>query len=830
MKTVCFPRLARLGISCLAVLFAVGLLSGLYPLLPARAQTSAITMTVKAGFDGKYKTALWVPTRITLANDGPDVSGIIKIAAPRYTGETVDYQRPIELPSGSRKEVYMYVSLEGFNSKLTVDLVSGRDLLASQAVRLTQLSDSDLLYGVWASSPSAFNILAQVDPVNGQGQVAQLELADLPPASTAWRALDLLIISDVDTGQLSEEQQTAMRAWVAGGGRLIVTGGPNWQKAASGLSDLLPFRPAGSQTVTGLEPLMAYAGQALPAEATLVTTGALQPGAVALVSATSSAPLVVEKTSGYGRVNFLTFDPNLEPFKVDKTFWSGMEGVYRNMLSLTSERPSWAGAYRSWYNASQAVSAIPGVGLPNPLQICIFLGGYVFVVGPLNYLILLRFKRRELAWITTPLIVVLFTLITYAASFGLRGAQPTLHRLTLAQAWEDSDRAQVETLVGIFSPRRSEYDLQVTGDRLLRPLPTDNNYYGGVDTSLDGALIEQGDTNVIRNIRVDVGAVKSFIAQGQAPAPKFTSALKYTVGGYPSMIEGAVTNLSDLTLRKAVVLGFGGSQQLGDLAPGATAKVRILLGADRATVILPSQTQILPPGAAPPSFVSTSPSYYSGQSNMVDEILGGAAYYDNPEEFRRYQMLMWLLDPYGRGSGTYLVGWTDQSPIEISLANGSFNTSDQTLYMIRLQPQVEVSAATNEVSVPPGLMTWQVLDPGLSGGDVTPYDLYLTQGEFSIRFKPFIPLSFERVASLTLHANSFSQVSGDPFPTGLIVSLRDQTTGEWVELPGVRWQDNQIEEPERFVGGDGHIDLKVENTNFQNTMPIDRLDFTLIVE
>src|SRR5258706_14516941 len=72
-------------------------------------QTSGINMSVKAGVDGYYKDMMWIPVHVTLANDGPDVSGGINIAAPRYGGSMVDYNRAIELPSGSGKEAYMFV-------------------------------------------------------------------------------------------------------------------------------------------------------------------------------------------------------------------------------------------------------------------------------------------------------------------------------------------------------------------------------------------------------------------------------------------------------------------------------------------------------------------------------------------------------------------------------------------------------------------------------------------------------------------------------------------------------------------------------------------------
>lgn len=798
-----------------ALPLVLGLLAGLVGAAQAQ-QANQVTVTVRAGFDGYYEDTLWIPVRLSLENNGPDVDGKVVILAPRYDGSVVEYSRPLELPSGARKELFMYIIVEGYVSKINVAYMNGSQTLGANSARVTQTSNTDLTYGVLAASPSTFNVLSSVDPVNGQARIAQLTVEDLPPAAQAWRALDVLVISDVDTGQFSQAQREALKAWVSGGGRVVVVGGPNWQKIIPGLSDLLPQLPTRTQTVNNLTPLGAYIGETAPNGSTILSIGALQLGSGAVIS-TEGVPLIVERIYGFGKVDLLNFDPALAPLKG----WRGMEGVYRNLMAAPSDRPGWSSNYRNWYNAGEAVNAIPGIGLPHPLQICVFLGGYVFVVGPLNYALLRRLKRRELAWLTIPAAVILFTAITYIAGFGLRGTRPTLHRLTVAQVWENSDRAQVETLIGIFSPRRAEYDLQVDGDLLLRPLPSDS-YYRSVSLSLDGVTMEQADSVFVRNVRVDVGAITPFVAQGQVAAPKFSSQLTYTVKGAVATLEGTIQNLSGLTLKDAVILSAGGSQKIGDVKPGQTLEASVALSASRATSIWQNATQVLPAGSA----VTYVASGYSNYDTTIDDIFGSTSYYDDRETYRRYSMLTWLFDPYstgGRGSGTYLVGWTDDSPVQASLVGDRYNVSDKTFYIIRFEPKVIVSAGT--ITVPPGLMTWQLMDPGTVGGG-SPYDSYVSQGYFTMRFKPAVVPDFQSVNSLTLHLTSYGASGSVP----LTVSLWDQQEGNWIEIRSLNWGDVAIRSPERFVGNDGRIDVRVESPNYQNSASIETLDFTLIVQ
>jgi len=782
----------------------------------AHAQANSVTITVRAGFDGFYEDAQWIPIRITLANNGSDADGMVVVAAPRYDGSTAEYVRPVELPAGSRKEVFMYVTVEGYVSRITVSYRQGKDVLGTTSARVTQTSASDLIYGVLASSASPFNILSNIDPVNGQARVAQLTAEDLPPAAQAWRGLDVLVISDIDTGQLSAEQKDALKAWLSSGGRLITVAGPNWQKLAAGLADVLPIIPNSTQTLTNFATLGSYASDVTPDGSLIAATGDLQPNSSVVVSA-GNVPLLAERLYGYCKSFLLTFDPALSPLKG----WKGIEGVYRNLLAVATDRPGWSSAYRNWYNAGEAVNAIPGIGLPHPLQVCVFLGGYVFAIGPLNYILLRRLKRRELAWITIPGLVLLFTAITYIAGFGLRGSRPTLHRLAVAQVWENSDRAQIESLVGIFSPRRAEYDLQVDGDMLLRPLPSDT-YYRSLNLSLDGAQMEQSDSSFVRHVRVDVGAITPFVAQGQVAAPKFTSSLTYSVNSTRSVLEGTITNQSDITLRDAVVLSAGGAQRVGDITPGSSVTAKVSLTAIHASSISQNSTQILPAGITLPY----PSSYYSGYDTTIEDILGTTSYYDDRETYRRYSLLTWLFDPYntgGRGGGTYLVGWSDVSPVKASLVGDRFNVEDKTIYLIRLNPQVVVSDGS--ITVPPGLMTWELIDPGQNGGG-SPYDSYLSQGYFALRFRPSIVLDYSSAASLTMHFTSYGATGQSP----LVVSLWDQQEGVWVELKNLSWGDTVIKSPNRFVGSDGRIDVRLESPNYSTSVSVETLDFTLVAQ
>ncbi|MBI4631456.1 MAG: hypothetical protein HY740_07040 [Chloroflexi bacterium] len=179
----------------------------------------------------------------------------------------------------------------------------------------------------------------------------------------------------------------------------------------------------------------------------------------------------------------------------------------------------------------------------------------------------------------------------------------------------------------------------------------------------------------------------------------------------------------------------------------------------------------------------------------------------------------------GRGSGTYLIGWTDKSPLDATLTNSSYSVQDQTMYIVRVEPQVVVVNAST-ITVPPGLMTWEIIDPGPTGNNATPYDSRLSGGYFSLRFKPVVRVDFNSVNSLVLHLTSYGS-TGAP---SLTLSLWDHNSNAWVKIDNIVWGDNTIGDASRYVGDDGRVDVKVESLRAQTPANIEAMDFTLTVQ
>ena len=777
-------------------------------------QANPITLDVRAGFDGYIQSDTWVPITITAANSGNSVQGDLRVISESFGGGgRVIYTRPINLPKGSRKLVTLYpADLGGFSNNLLVDLVQRGRVIASAKAAVQIVDAQTLLIGLLSDAPQSLTSIGNVKPSSNTTRVAILTADDLPPLAVGWTSLDVLVIADADTGKLSAEQQVSLSNWVLGGGRLIIVGGPGYQRTLAGLQSVSPIVGQNAQEASVL-PLTSAAGSPLDPQVdadALVTTGTIASDARVVIE-DQDTPLLITRRMGYGNVDFLAADPALEPLRS----WRSMSGLWRLVLSTGETRPGWAfGFNTNWDSARQGAASIPGVRLPSVLQLCGFLAFYVILIGPANYFVLWRLKKRELAWVTIPALVLVFSAIAYITGFQLRGSEVIVQRMAVVHSWVGQDTAEVQAVVGVWSPRRARYDIQVEQGYLPRPVP--QGISSGFTAATD-SQVENTDAPTLRDVQVDVGSVRPFVVQGfDDAALPITSNLTVEATSYGLRVTGDVSNGSDLTLENVTLTVGGTAQRLSDLPAGQVTHVDATLGAGQAA----------PSGGNPfdPMPVNGGYSYYPYYYDpLVLDLVHADDCSGNQETNRRCSLVMSILNGQWRGSNIVLSGWVDTSPVDLKVLNGRSRTFDSTLYLIELpaEPANESSAVKE---IPPGLMTWQILstDPTTAGYVSSPYGFYLTYGTpVTFRFQPtsIVPLPHFTGMEIALETYYDAQ-TGVPD-----VYAQNLQTGEWDKLD-VSWGITRLSDAAAYIDPNGTVTLKLDSTSGEPS--ISRFDITLI--
>ncbi len=543
---------------------------------PARQGNLRVTMTVEAGFNSYFKDRAWIPLRVTLVNAGDPIDGSVVVNDNRFA-IAEQFTQDVSLVRGARRTVMLYAP--AMTDPFEVQLISGENVIASVTPVVRQLSSGDRLALIASDPPDAFNFIGDVRTANGSTtSLALLRLDQFPDRTAALDAADVIVFSGVDTSQMTQAQRDAIDEWVSGGGHLILAGGPNAQLTFSGFADVLPSRAGLALINTSIESLGTLASpaslfQLSPVPTQTIAATRLQldvPGARTLAGSPET-PLIVRRDMGRGMIDQLAFDPSLAPLRD----WDGRAALFAALFNGRTSKTNDVGAIPDVEGAQFAASALEAASPPSALVVAGFFALYVLMIGPLNFLLLRRFKRQALAWFSIPAIVIAFTLLGLLTGFRLRGNNPQVHRLSVTLGDGTAINARAYSIYGLFSPRRADVDFDV--DRSLPQVVSEPLEPEQTPLSVE---IDLGDPTRIQQVPLTNSDVRTVYARDGGALQSLVTDLSYApeTAGKASTINGAVRNDSPYALYDCVLLAGKDYQAIGDLtANGGSAMATLKL-------------------------------------------------------------------------------------------------------------------------------------------------------------------------------------------------------------------------------------------------------------
>jgi hypothetical protein len=556
------PAAIRHAALRIAVLVAVAAL-GAGPLALTGSAAGGLTMDARLLLQGHARAGSWAAIEVKLANDGPTIQGELRMDGGSQS--TARYAMAVDLPTGSRQTYILHVQPPNFGRNVKVNLASGDKVIESVSVAYLVHDSTQLVVGVVSERPQG--LISQIDlPPNPGGTpaaIVPLTLADLPERAEGWAVLDRLVWQDVDSNQLKREQVDAMRHWLAAGGRLVIVGGSAGIGTLSAFpDDMLPYRPTATLDVDPAN-LVSVLGQ-LPGGASELPamSGALAHGRALATS--GDRAVAAELPYGSGRVTLLGFDPTTRWIAESKS----IDGMWRTLLP-----PRTADGSRLLDDSQllQSVYQLPALALPPTSGLLVLIGAYIVIIGPINYLILKRLDRRELAWITMPLLVLGFTAAAFGYGFILRGTDVVVNEVAIVRGAPDATEATAQVYFGVFSPTRATYQVSVPQGALLAA-PINGDQFGQGGGTLD---IVQGTgaerPSMVRNLSVGTSSLRIVRAELPVAAPRMRATL--TLGG--NTLQGTFENASDEKLENVAVVLGNAVATLGDVEPHQTVNVSL---------------------------------------------------------------------------------------------------------------------------------------------------------------------------------------------------------------------------------------------------------------
>lgn len=826
----------------LLIVLLIAVLSAATP--PVLAQQDIVGLTVNAGYDGRYRENTWVPLLINVTNNGDPIEGRLVARPERSSALTNTFSTPVSLPTNARQAVFMYVSIKGFGRTLLVELFDNQDTLVTEVeVPISSVFSSAQLYVVVTNGANSALNLNGIGPAGTESFQANWFPSNIPDFAPALDAVDVMVFSDVDSGTLTSAQRQAISDWVLKGGHLIVTGGANWQPTAAGLSDLLPLVPSSSGALDDLSALADFAGadsNRLRSQA-IAATGDLTDDARVMVATEADNPLLVRRTLGNGTIDYLAVDPSLAPLRT----WNRLPDMWLTMLTTVDARPGWTLGFVNAEPGNDAMEVLPGVNaLPEVMAMVGFLAAYVLLVGPVNYFVLSRLNRRELAWLTIPLLIGLFSVLAWVTGFNLRGNEVILSRLSVVQSWPDAERAELSQFIGLLAPRRANYTLALPDNRALRPIvDTDTStgsFFGAASAAFSNVSIQEAGQFSAVDFPVDASEVRGFNTSGFVEKPALSGQVNiaYSPDGDRQFLRGSVRNDTNMIIYDPVILYRGSSYRLeGPLEPGDLVvfggESGLALGKGPLAIPTPLEFEVGVHNATlPRTAYWNRPQAVNLEQSAID-IIGQEnyrpAFYaftadtttEEQELFRRQSFLnTFMLDQYfvpARGNRVFLAGWTNAAPVNEDLAGAAWRAVDTTLYLAELEVRFE--QPITPVTISPDQFTWVAVQRDALGM-VSPALLTISSdSEVAFRFTPLAEAVLSQVDELYLVVVGRE---GNASSRSYHLNLWnwDEEVWEEVEVLGER---SNIPNPARFIGPQNAVQVQVNRELAAGSMYIGQL-------
>jgi hypothetical protein len=551
-------------------------------------ENDEIGMAYEFVWGGRQAFGSFLPVRVEIENPLRNDRGVVTVTAGTYR-----MHYPVELPSRSLRSFVVYVPVSDSYSETTIELQCDQTYL--KATVDPPDSGTPLTYDVAliGDSPSLITFLRTVReqpegvPDTAYGGTAFRDFVSLPSKApdraVGYRGLQLVILGE-GSERLTDAEVAGIQRYVLAGGNVLFTGGavsPVLRDAR--WSAFLPGSDPRVVNVPGSRVLSELTGVPLTAETTLSaitpapgTTGVMEHG----------VPLLWYRRCGLGLVTFWAFDPFQTPLRTyagrTKLFTDTITNVgvdaeaYMNDIgvALVADSDDYYYGYGG-YDPSPDEGVFK-VSMPATGTVFLILACYFVVVVPLNFLLLNKLGKGQLAWVTSPAIGLCFAAVFFYVASDLYGTGLSRATKALVVAHEGVPFAYAVSNQQLFFPTGGRYDLGLKGAEAIVTASDFTSYYGGPtarDTGFSDDLVDVGEV-IAPRAGVNNLAFREIHVDQALPWPHtFPLRLELSRSGGSVRARGALTNGSPYDLT-TVTLWIGYDQVvLGELKAGETREI-----------------------------------------------------------------------------------------------------------------------------------------------------------------------------------------------------------------------------------------------------------------
>jgi hypothetical protein len=439
------------------------------------------TLDIQTGLDDRFRVGRWSPVFLTVQSDRPRTV-IVELRVPNASASAMTIRQAIGVSTQPQKYV-MYAPLGVYYDPLRAtvfDADSGKPLARWPEREGENIDRGGQQIGFMVMTAGRSPLLQNFrrDSTPGSTIVSHVRYPLLPASAIGYDSADVVYLNNPDWSQLSVDQQRALIDWSRAGGTIILYPGAETLPADAPLVAELPctLGTADATTISDAQ----RRSLRLPDRFTSIATRQLinRPGARTIWLPESIASMSV-RSIGLGRIAVISTDLGQLTFSDEL---QGQMFYNRALTGLLGSAPGDSSADFGFDADILAANAaldrignIPNTGGFGFSYIALVVGGLMFIVGPIDWLILKKIGKQPWTWATTIGWIGVFTCGALYAGHLLRSGD--LHFRTLRLVDQAGDRlVAADDIALIYAPRSADYAIKADATTWWQPVPSGNRY------------------------------------------------------------------------------------------------------------------------------------------------------------------------------------------------------------------------------------------------------------------------------------------------------------------------------------------------------------------
>ncbi|WP_394524856.1 hypothetical protein [Lacrimispora sp. JR3] len=543
----------------------------------------AMSMEVSYGYDGNAKSGRYVPVNVTLKSRSESpFSGTVRVDAMESDFDIYQYEYPVSVGAGKSLEESLDIPV-GRADVLYVKLIDsqGKEQIRKRLKMNVTTDTAELFVGILSDQPQKLSYMDGVGVNYSSVRIKtfNMETEKMPDHVIGLDLLDVLVITDYDTGRLSENQLSAIWEWVKEGGTLLFGTGQRADNSLYAFRSQLLEKNYSPPTLRSVDMGVEYSTNG-PGDSflNLVCADVSLKGGTGVLS-NDQFSVLTTVVKGKGIVGVAAYDfVDIESFckahrsYVDKLFTALLGETKLNNLSSYL----YSGNSGQYWSVQNMLNTGNADKLPNLVLYIVLIAGYILLIGPGLYLYLKKKERR--GYYRTAVVVVsfVFTAVVYLMGIETRFKDTFFTYATILDTTDDY--VDEYTYINMRTPYNKAYSISLDPSYDILPITRSNSY------EMTPAPQFTGDEDYKVRVRYGKDDTRFTVQNAAAFTPEYYSLRKRTPNSdhqgllgditlFEGKVYGTVTNEYPFPVEKVGVLMYGKMVVIDGLKPGETKKL-----------------------------------------------------------------------------------------------------------------------------------------------------------------------------------------------------------------------------------------------------------------